>query len=299
MPTPEAPTPRDVALSAADGHPLRAWLWPHPHPHAVMVVAHGFGEHGGRYGHLAEALGPALGLEILAFDFRGHGRSPGRRGVVRRYTDLSADLRAALSWTSRTRPGLPQFVLGHSNGGQVALQMVLDGQAAMAGMIVSNPVLRLATRVPRHKLWIGSVLRRYAPGVTLKSEIDPQRLTSDPVMQAAFGLDVLRHDRISPPLFFGMVEGGALITARASEIQTPILMILGGADPIVDPEESRAFFNRLGSLDKTLLLYPHMLHEPLNELRRAEVIADVAAWLAARIGPSSPEERSGDIVEWH
>ncbi len=107
-------------------------------------------------------------------------------------------------------------------------------------------------------------------------------------MQASFGLDDLRHDRISPPLFFGMVEGGPLITARAAEIQVPILMILGGADPVVDPAASRAFFDRLGSPDKTLLLYPHMLHEPLNELRRDDVIADVAAWLAARIGPSSP-----------
>ncbi len=288
MPTPITPTPRDVALTAADGHPLLAWFWPHPRPRAVMVVAHGFGEHGGCYRHLAEAFGPELDLEILALDFRGHGRSPGRRGVVRRYSDLSADLLAALAWTSGHRPGLPLFVLGHSNGGQVALRMVLDGQAAIAGMIVSNPVLRLATRVPRHKLWIGSVLRRYAPGVTLKSEIIPQRLTSDPVMQASYGLDVLRHDRISPPLFFGMVEGGRLIIARASEIQTPILMILGGADPVVDPEQSRAFFDRLGSPDKTLLLYPHMLHEPLNELRRDDVIADVAAWLATRIGPSSP-----------
>jgi alpha-beta hydrolase superfamily lysophospholipase len=166
--------------------------------------------------------------------------------------------------------------------------VVLDAQPTIAGLIVSNPVLRLATRVPRHKLWIGSVLRRYAPGVTLRTEIIPERLTSDPVMQAAYGQDVLRHDRISPPLFFGMVEGGPLITPRAVEIRMPVLMILGGADPVVDPEESRAFFERLGSLDKTLLLYPHMLHEPLNELRRDHVISDIAAWLAPRITPSAP-----------
>ncbi len=288
MSTSRTPTPIDVALSADDGHPLRAWLWSPPRPRAVLVVAHGFGEHGGCYRHLAEALAPALEIEVLALDFRGHGRSPGRRGVVRLYTDLSADLHAALAWADRRQPGLPQYVLGHSNGGQVALRMVLDGHAEGAGMIVSNPVLRLATRVPRHKLWIGSVLRRYAPGVTLRTEIDPQRLTSDPEMQASYGLDDLRHDRISPPLFFGMVEGGPLITARAAEIRIPILMILGGADPVVDPEESRAFFDRLGSLDKTLHFYPKMLHEPLNELGRDDVIADIAAWLADRIGTSSP-----------
>jgi len=107
-------------------------------------------------------------------------------------------------------------------------------------------------------------------------------------MQGSHRHDALRHDRISPNLFFGMVEGGPLITARAAEIQIPILMILGGADQVVDPEESRAFFERLGSPDKTLLFYPHMLHEPLNELRRDDVIADIATWLADRIGPPSP-----------
>ena len=256
MSTSRTPTPLDVALSADDGHPLRAWLWSHPRPRAVLVVAHGFGEHGGCYRHLAEALAPALEIEVLALDFRGHGRSPGRRGVVRLYTDLSADLHAALAWTSRRRPGLPRYVLGHSNGGQVALRMVLDGQAEIAGMIVSNPVLRLATRVPRHKLWIGSVLRRYAAGG------DPEVGNRPPAADERPGdAGVLRARRPpprpdQPPLFFGMVEGGPLITARAAEIQIPILMILGGADPVVDPEESRAFFDRLGSLDKTLLLYP-------------------------------------------
>src|SRR5918995_6231990 len=110
MSTSRTPTPLDVALAADDGHPLRARLWTYPRPRAVLVVAHGFGEHGGRYRHLAEALGPALDLDVLALDFRGHGRSPGRRGVVRRYTDLSSDLLAALAWTSRRRPGLPLFV---------------------------------------------------------------------------------------------------------------------------------------------------------------------------------------------
>ncbi len=48
-------------------------------------------------------------------------------------------------------------------------------------------------------------------------------------------------------------------------------MLLGGQDPVVDPPTSREFFDRLGSDDKTLLIYPKMLHEPLNELGREQV----------------------------
>ena len=63
---------------------VRCW-WTVPRPRGMVVVAHGLGDHGGTYAHLAETVGGTLGLDFLALDFRGHGRSPGRRGVVRRY----------------------------------------------------------------------------------------------------------------------------------------------------------------------------------------------------------------------
>ena len=91
--------------------------------------------------------------------------------------------------------------------------------------------------------------------------------------------DRLSHSRISPPFFFGMVEGGDLIALRAGEIQVPVLMILGGADTIIDPVTSRAIFERLGSQDKTLFLFPGMLHEPFNEIGREQVFADLTGWL--------------------
>ena len=63
-----------------------------------------------------------------------------------------------------------------------------------------------------------------------------------------------------------MVAGGDMLIARAGEIRVPTLMLIGGQDPVLDPAAAREFFERLGSEDKTLLIYPKMLHEPLNEL---------------------------------
>jgi alpha-beta hydrolase superfamily lysophospholipase len=110
-------------------------------------------------------------------------------------------------------------------------------------------------------------------------------MTRDPLMLAGRGDDPLRHTRISAPLFFGLVEGGVELAARAREIHTPVLMLLGEQDPVIDAEFSRQFFNRLGTTDKALRVYPEALHEPLNDLCRAQVLDDVAAWL----GPRLPE----------
>src|SRR5262249_28605265 len=115
-------TPQDVTLLATDGLALKAWAWPSAEGRGALGIAHGLGEHGGCSRGAAEGLRAALGIDVLAFDFRGHGRSPGRRGVVRRYEDLTADLRGALQWAARERPGRPVFILAHSNGGQVALR---------------------------------------------------------------------------------------------------------------------------------------------------------------------------------
>ncbi len=103
-------------------------------------------------------------------------------------------------------------------------------------------------------------------------------------MQQEHRNDALRHNRISAPLFFGMLEGGAMLLARAGELRTPILMIVGGQDSVVDPAAAREFFDRIGSEDKTLLLYPKMLHEPLNELGREQVLDDLVRWIEPRLG---------------
>ncbi len=185
----------------------------------MVVVAHGLGEHGGAYAHLAEAISPELDLDFLALDFRGHGQSPGRRGVVRRYEDLVEDLRAAIAWALSRRPNVPLFVLGHSNGGQVVLRLALEPTDGVAGVIVSNPSIRIAMPVPPGKLKIGKMLLSLAPWITLRSDAPSAWMTRDPAMQEMYRTDSLRHDRISAPLFFGMVEGGEMLLARAGQIR--------------------------------------------------------------------------------
>lgn len=277
------PTRLDVTIPGPRGLDLRAWSWTTDRPRGVVVIAHGLGEHGGAYDHVAESLGRSAGVDVLAFDFRGHGRSPGRRGVVRRYEDLCDDLRSALAWAGAERPGLPRFALGHSNGGQVVLRSLLDGGLDVAGVVLSNPALRVASPIPGWKLGVGRILRRVAPRITLRTDIDLATLTRDPAMAELRRGDPLRHERINGPLFFGLVEGGATIHRRASEVETPVLLILGAADPIIDAAFTSAVFDRLGSADKTRLVFPEALHEPLNDLDRGAVLAAIGGWLSGRL----------------
>jgi alpha-beta hydrolase superfamily lysophospholipase len=133
------------------------------------------------------------------------------------------------------------------------------------------------------KLVFARLLRKVAPWITLQGELNAEDLTRDPEIQLEHRTDPLRHSRMSPALFFGMVEGGEMLLARAAEIRTPILILLGGQDAVIDPVTSREYFDRLGSDDKTLHFYPKMLHEPFNEIGREQVYDDVVRWLAPRL----------------
>ncbi|CAN5854738.1 alpha/beta hydrolase [soil metagenome] len=285
------PMPRDESILSADGIELKGWSWRQSKGSArgVLVIAHGYGEHSGNYAPLAEALGPTLGLDVLAFDFRGHGRSPGRRGWLRRYEEMLDDLKGALVWADRNlrRTGEPIFLLGHSNGGLVCLRTLLAGTGgvAVAGLILSNPTTRVAVPVPAWKLGLAGVLRRYAPWVALSSALQPEMLTSDPLRREARRNDLACHDRITAPLYFGMIEAGEDVLARAGEIEVPTLLLLGEADPIIDPDAGRLLFDRLGTADKTLCSYPGMRHEPFNEVGRRQVLRDVQDWLDCRLPP--------------
>jgi alpha-beta hydrolase superfamily lysophospholipase len=276
-------TTSDETIASADGLPLKAWCWSRPSPRGVLVIAHGLGEHGGCYRHVADAVGHAADVDVLAFDFRGHGRSPGRRGLVRTFSELEADLCGALAWAERTRPGLPRFVLGHSNGGLVALRVLLDQSASLAGLIVSNPALGLAQPVPWYKGIAGAIFRRLAPGVTLDTGVGSESMTRDPEMLAERKADPLRHTRICSAIFYAMTEGGPIVSQRGGEITSPTLVLLSGADPVINTAETRALFDRIAFPDKTMRLYPGMLHEPLNDLGREQVLADISDWLIARL----------------
>ena len=272
----------DIEVRTTGGLILKGRWWRRQAPRAVVVIAHGYGEHGGAYRRFALTAAERSDFDVIAADFRGHGRSPGRRGYVRTYDELTEDLQSVIEWALNEVAGARCFVLGHSNGGQVALRSALRSPGRISGLVLSNPVLRVSVEVPPAKLKLARLLARYAPWVTLRGNLDAELLTRDPEIQAEHRSDPLRHNRMSAPLFFGMVEGGAMLMDRASELHVPVLMLLGAQDTVTDPAAARGFFDRISSDDKTLAIYPKMMHEPLNEIGRQQVIDDVLGWLELR-----------------
>ncbi len=63
----------------------------------------------------------------------------------------------------------------------------------------------------------------------------------------------------------------------------PVLIIHGTADNATRPAGSQYFYDHAGSTDKTLHLYDGHYHDLLNDVDKEKVMADIHAWLDARI----------------
>lgn len=257
----------------------RTWA-PEEEARAVVAIVHGLGEHGGRYGGVANYLVPA-GYKLYAFDHRGHGRSPGPRGHADRWADFREDVRAFLTLIRKQAPGKPIFLYGHSLGGLITLNYALHEPAGIDGLIVSAPGLDASGLSPT-MLRIARLLSRVAPKLGLGTGLEAAAISRDPAEVKAYKLDPLVHGKGSPRL---AVEAGEAIEwtmAHAKELRLPLLLFYGSADRLVPPANARRFFDAASSKDKTLHEYEGGYHEPHNDLDRERVLADVREWLDER-----------------
>jgi alpha-beta hydrolase superfamily lysophospholipase len=163
--------------TARDGTELHLHAHPLDGARATIAVVHGYGEHGGRYDHVAAAW-RERGLQSFAIDVRGHGRSRGPRGFVERFTDYHADLDVLLDVAREAARGGPLFLFGHSNGALIALHyLIARGGEGLRGLMLSSPFLAVALPVPKPKVMLGKVASRLVPGLALPAGLEGRHVT--------------------------------------------------------------------------------------------------------------------------
>jgi alpha-beta hydrolase superfamily lysophospholipase len=261
---------------------LHTIRWPAATPRAHVIVAHGFGEHIGRYARLGQAFAQT-GLDAVGFDARGHGRSDGVRGDAPSYGAYVEDLRGLVGQVRTENPGLPLFLFGHSFGGALVLHTALHcAPGELAGVVATGPYLKLAFTPPAWKVSIGRALGSIYPGLRLPTELQTQWLSRDAQVARDYRADPLAHSTISARVFFGIEAANAWTLEHAGELTVPLLVMHGGDDHITDAATSERFVARAGSADKTYRLLPGMYHEVLNEIDAGPVYDEILAWLRQR-----------------
>lgn len=269
-------------FTTSDGMPLRQFTWAPAAPRrARLLIVHGLGENSARYGPFA-GIFAAAGIEVTAYDHRGHGENPGKRGDLNPPSLLQRDLAEILNCAAKDTP--PLFLWGHSTGAQLIVNTLNTRTLPFRGVILTAPWFRLALTPPKQKQIAASVLLRLAPGITLRSGLNLQDLSRDVEYLRLLPGNDRNHNRISARLYDYLVRGGRLALSQAKNWTIPLLLAHGTADPVTSIVASQEFFQNVpDSTDKTFESFPDARHELHNDLCRNQLATVITTWIVRRL----------------
>jgi acylglycerol lipase len=254
---------------------VRSWR-PAGAARGVVAIVPGFNSHSGYYGWVAEQLA-AKGLAVYAVDLRGRGESDGERFYVQSFVDYVDDVARMVSLAKSREPGLKLFVLGHSAGGVVSCLYALEHQSEIAGLICES----FAFQVPAPDFALAALkglshLAPHAHVLRLKNE----DFSRDPAVVETMNNDPLIAHETQPTLTVAeMVRADDRLKKEFPQIRLPLLILHGTADKATKPSGSQLFYDTAGSTDKTLKLYEGYYHDPLNDVGKETVMAEVQGWI--------------------
>ena len=255
---------------------FQKWI-PDQVPIAVIVIAHGIGEHSGRYMTIVNHFVP-LGYAIYALDHRGHGRSPGKRGHIMRWEIFREDLKHFMQFVRSEQGDKSLYLLGHSLGGLMVLDFALHYPHGLNGVIASSPALAEPNISPALIL-LSKIMSYIWPALTIKTTLDVTAISHDPAVIEAYQGDPLVHDRGSARLGteFGLCRKWTL--DHAGEFSCPLLIYHGRSDRIVPYQGSVEFFESVNAADKELHLFDNGFHELHHDTDKENLFLLIENWL--------------------
>ncbi|MBK6610641.1 MAG: alpha/beta hydrolase [Sphingobacteriales bacterium] len=230
----------------------------------AVCLIHGLGEHGGRYEHVARFFADN-GYATLAVDLRGHGRSEGKRGHIKNWQILHDIISQGLAQCGQRFGVNSPFLYGHSMGGNLVINYVLQQLPNIKGCIVTAPWLEIVQPVPAIKIILSKFVNKILGAHTEKNDIDTNNLSRDAQIVAAYNNDKLVHDKISVRLFVEASKSAVYNLSNAPKLKTPMLLMHGTADKITSYTASERFAKNAPPHLLTFKPWPNYYHEIHNE----------------------------------
>jgi alpha-beta hydrolase superfamily lysophospholipase len=243
---------------------------------AIIIFFHGLGEYIQRYKAWADRF-VSEGICFTGVDLPGHGRSDGNRGHIKSFALTDEMIEILLESVSKTFPGIPVFIYGHSLGATIAIDYILRKNPVIKGAIGTDPWLKLTFEPDRFKMFLASVMKSIIPGYIQRSGLVVDHMSHDREVVERYKADPLIHDKISASLFHCAVSAASYSLAHASGFKIPLLLMHAGDDKICSPEGSREFASKTTMAE--LKIWEGGYHEIHNEPFKDDVFAYLMNWI--------------------
>lgn len=274
-----------------DGTQIACRRWQSLGPsRGVLQIAHGLGEHSGRYSELITGLQEA-GFVVYANDHRGHGRTAATREKLGDFDEggfdlLVEDMVELTRIARKESPEKPFILFGHSMGSFAAQQYILDHSYVVDGLALSGSgspdgLAKLATFASAKEYNF------------LNARFEPARtpfdwLSRDCRLVDQFMRDPLCFPSLQPKSAESFLAASTRLAeaAELSKIRPDLLVYLfsGSEDPVGEQLEGVRIlikrYRQAGVRNISHDFYEGGRHEMLNEINRGEVRTNLLVWLS-------------------
>ncbi len=271
---------REHTIAAGDNHCIffREWL-PQNDARGVVLIAHGLGEHSGRYRHVAAALA-AVGFACYGIDHRGHGRSDGLRAYIPDVALAVDDLKLLCDAVNVEHPGKAVLLFGHSMGSLIGLELALRYPERLRAIALTGTAIDADTSRPAWLISLCLFAARHVPTLRLSPPTSPGVLTQDTAVLKALWTDPLVDKgmwRIGTSA--ALIASARRIRHSAHLLRLPLLALHGSDDHLAPASGATFLEQHVGSEDITIKIYDGLRHELVNEIGREQIIATIVDWM--------------------
>ena len=267
-----------------DGTKIFFRTWTQPSQDNLLLI-HGYGDHSGRYSELIKQLSK-LPISFFAFDLRGQGKSKGRRVDANSFNDYVHDGSAYLEFLTKEGKikGGKFFLLGHSLGGLIAVDLYKQTPNQWKAILLSSPCFELygVAWSPLAR-FLTDKLSRLTPHLVMSNLVKPRFLFHDQKKMEEYLKDPLIEKRITCRLAHFIVEACLKAQKEKLEANIPLCVLAAGDERIVSLEATKNWFHHAQAVSKWIKIYPNLYHEIFNEIHTEEPAQDLLQFLSTHI----------------
>jgi alpha-beta hydrolase superfamily lysophospholipase len=252
--------------------------YPAENPRANLILIHGMGAATTRWAAAAEYF-EAQGINVFCLSLKGYGKTPtATPGHIASFKDYYQDLRALLSQAKKVS-NMPTFAMGESLGALIALGFERYAPKLFEGIIVLAPALQDKLSISIFKKLKLVSLLLINPKFPFPMPWNPEMITRDAQAIQIIKADPFeQHHVASPKMLLENILTRSAVMAQAKKFTTPVLVLQGGHDALMDYRAAEKFSKNLGKFG-TYRFYPEMYHALSVDHGKEKVFADSLQWI--------------------
>ncbi|WP_412181747.1 alpha/beta hydrolase [Zhenhengia sp.] len=245
----------------------------------IVVIAHGFMEHSGRYIDFAKIL-IAQNIGVCIIDHRGNGFSEGPKGDIEDFFDFVEDLHYLIQ-DLKSRYKKPIVTYGHSMGGLITFIYGLKYKEDLMGQILASPALGVPIGMknlpPAFYESLGFMagdlkIHRVGEGLATRNEVYIEAFKEDKVGNTFATMRFMDQ-------FLRI--GVEYAIEHAKEYAVPSLFLLGTKDLVIPISRNRSLVRKIPFEDKQIIEYESCMHDLLHDLDTEiqKIQEDILTWI--------------------